>query len=183
LPRILALLIVTRNCSIHRSTRFRVAQKVLRNTQLLNKPWQYRFLAEWLGQGLLIASGARWKKSRRMLNHVFHAHLLDRFALVFNREGRSLGAQLMKARNGEGRVADIYSIVERITLSAICETAMGTRLLNKPEQIEKYLESVKLVSSCAMLRSNSLIYRWDCLFWFSPLRQRYRHALKVNIFT
>lgn len=130
----------------------------------------------------MIASGNDWKESRRLLNHVFHSQLLNGFTTIFNREGRDLGRQLIKNSSSNGRVEDIYPLIERVTLSVICETSMGVRLLDRKKLIERYLRAVKLVTSCAMLRSNSFFFRWDFIFKFSSIGRRYAQAVKVNFF-
>ncbi|KAH3827502.1 hypothetical protein DPMN_129437 [Dreissena polymorpha] len=45
---------------------------------------KYRFGLPWLGPGLLIAEGARWSRSRRLLTPAFHFDILKPYVQVYN---------------------------------------------------------------------------------------------------
>jgi cytochrome P450 len=43
----------------------------------------YRHAIPWLGEGLLIAGGARWKRSRRLLTPAFHFDILKPYIKIY----------------------------------------------------------------------------------------------------
>ena len=49
------------------------------------KPFIYKFVIPWLGEGLLIAKGAKWARSRRLLSPAFHFEILKPYVKVANR--------------------------------------------------------------------------------------------------
>ena len=114
------------------------------------------------------------------MNRVFHSNLLSGYISIFNREGRDLGRLFVQNSNANGRVEDIYPLIERVALSVICEASMGVRPLDRKKLIERYLKAVKLVSGCAKLRSNNIFYRYDFIFKLTPIGRRYAEAVKVN---
>src|SRR5690606_21030034 len=120
-----------------------------KNNQLLDKPWQYRFLKPWLGNGLLTASGIEWKTNRQFLNQVFHSELLTSFQPTFNDEARLLVQNMLKTANNN-RLDDIYPLAEQATLRIICLTTMGVDVDEFTGKLEGYLNAVKQVSATVM---------------------------------
>lgn len=47
-------------------------------------PTMYKFMLSWLGEGLLLSSGARWKRSRRLLTPAFHFDVLRSYISIKN---------------------------------------------------------------------------------------------------
>ena len=48
------------------------------------KPSMYRFAIPWIGEGLLIAGGDKWARSRRLLTPAFHFDILKPYVGVSN---------------------------------------------------------------------------------------------------
>ena len=61
------------------------------------KPLMYRFAIGWLGEGLLIASGEKWARSRRLLTPAFHFDILRPYVHVGNRVSDILLVSLARA--------------------------------------------------------------------------------------
>lgn len=49
------------------------------------KPEMYNFALPWLGEGLLLANGERWSRSRRLLTPAFHFDILKPYIVINNR--------------------------------------------------------------------------------------------------
>ena len=61
------------------------------------KPLMYLFVIAWLGEGLLIASGEKWARSRRLLTPAFHFDILRPYVHVGNRVSDILLVSLARA--------------------------------------------------------------------------------------
>ena len=44
----------------------------------------YRNLIPWLGEGLLVAGGSKWARSRRLLTPAFHFEILKPYQEIYN---------------------------------------------------------------------------------------------------
>lgn len=53
----------------------------------------YRFGLPWLGEGLLIAGGKKWARSRRLLTPAFHFDILKPYMAVYNDAADTLVVQ------------------------------------------------------------------------------------------
>ena len=71
------------------------AEIILSNSTLLEKPFQYKLLNNWLGNGLLTSSGTHWKEQRKLLSKVFHSQILRSFHPIINQEAITLCQQLL----------------------------------------------------------------------------------------
>ncbi|XP_034238722.1 cytochrome P450 4C1-like [Thrips palmi] len=116
-------------------------EAVLSSSKHITKGKVYDFLRPWLGNGLLTSEGKLWHSRRKMLTPAFHFRILDQFAEHLEEQGARLVDELEAARLArasrtaaaatdvaedvpEGAV-DVVPAISRVTLRAICVTAMG----------------------------------------------------------
>ena len=92
-------------------------QTILKSQKILDKGADYDFLIPWLGDGLLLSGGAKWKSRRRLLTPAFHFKILDDFALVSDKQSRIL-CQLLSGVSPDGEI-DVYPFITNCTLDII----------------------------------------------------------------
>ena len=56
------------------------AESILRSSEYIDKNFGYQFLVPWLGEGVLISGGSKWKHRRRLLNPSFHYKILENYS-------------------------------------------------------------------------------------------------------
>lgn len=98
-------------------------EKILNSHVHLDKSDEYRFFKPWLGDGLLISSGEKWRSHRKLIAPAFHMNVLKSFMDVFN--ANSL-AVVEKMRKEVGTVFDVHDYMSGVTVDILLETAMGT---------------------------------------------------------
>ncbi|KAI9562774.1 hypothetical protein GHT06_010229 [Daphnia sinensis] len=127
-------------------------EKILTSQTYIEKGKSYSILTPWLGEGLLLATGIKWKKNRRLLTPAFHFQILDNFFDVFNKNADILCDQLAKALKSECcKEIDVFPFLKKCTLDIICEAAMGIKINAQLEDTE-YIRNVHRISEIVVER-------------------------------
>ncbi|XP_008474809.1 cytochrome P450 4g15-like [Diaphorina citri] len=56
----------------------------------IDKSPEYRFFKPWLGNGLLISTGEKWRAHRKLIAPTFHLNVLKSFLDLFNQNSRAV---------------------------------------------------------------------------------------------
>ncbi|XP_077287523.1 cytochrome P450 4g15-like isoform X2 [Arctopsyche grandis] len=97
--------------------------EVILNSQIhIDKSTEYRFFKPWLGEGLLISSGEKWRSHRKMIAPTFHLNILKSFIGVFNTNSQAVCERLEKEI---GKTFDVHDHLSGVTVDILLETAMG----------------------------------------------------------
>ncbi|CAG2181734.1 unnamed protein product [Oppiella nova] len=84
----------------------------------IEKSEQYMFLLDWLGEGLLTSTGAKWKGRRKLLTPAFHFKILDDFIPIMCEQSDILVQKLM--RESSKPYIDVREPITQCTLDVIC---------------------------------------------------------------
>lgn len=90
---------------------------VLGSSQLLDKAIEYSFLHGWLNDGLLLSSGQKWHRRRKIITPAFHFRILEPYVEIFDRQTRVL---IRKWQQTLGHSFDLGHDVHLFTLDVIC---------------------------------------------------------------
>ncbi|XP_046636792.1 cytochrome P450 4C1-like isoform X1 [Daphnia pulicaria] len=158
-------------------------EKILTSHTLIDKGKSYSILRPWLGDGLLLASGDKWRRSRRLLTPAFHFQILDNFFDVFNKNAEILCEQLAKvtktSTSGEFKEdVDVFPFLKKCTLDIICEAAMGITVNAQLEDSE-YIRNVHRISEIVIerfLSGKSMFPDW--LYHLTPSGREHKKILK-----
>ncbi|XP_050350003.1 cytochrome P450 4C1-like [Nymphalis io] len=159
-------------------------ETVLTHSRNIKKNKPYTFIEPWLGNGLLLSSGAKWNGRRKILTPTFHFDILKSFMEVFEEQSKNLVKELEK-RVSEGLdVVDVSPLISDFTLYTICETAMGVRLdSDKSEAKLKYKDAVLEIGQLVMERLTTIWLHNDFIFSLHPMGKKFAKCLeKVHSF-
>ncbi|CAI2329092.1 unnamed protein product [Caenorhabditis sp. 36 PRJEB53466] len=140
-------------------------KKVLESNVLINKSSEYDIFLSWLGTGLLLAGGDKWRTRRKMLTPSFHFNVLNDFQAVFDYQSKILVDQLEEAANSaDDRTIDAFPYIKRCALDIICETAMGTTVNAQTNHTHPYV--------IAVANMNNLAFKFQRMpwLWLKPIR-------------
>lgn len=89
----------------------------------IQKSDEYRFFKPWLGDGLLVSTGEKWRNDRKLIAPAFHQNILKSFIPTFNDNSLDVVSKLKKE---VGREFDVHDYMSEATVDILLETAMGT---------------------------------------------------------
>lgn len=94
----------------------RDAEVILNSNVHLKKSNDYRFFEPWLGDGLLISHGEKWRSHRKLIAPAFHQLVLKSFVGAFNRNSQLLVKRLEKEI---GREFDVHDYMSETTVDIL----------------------------------------------------------------
>jgi len=153
-------------------------EKILSSNKQISKGVDYKFLWDWLGQGLLTSTGAKWHSRRKMLTPAFHFKILEDFSHVMSRQSLKLCKQIRK-RCSDKESFDIFPLITHCALDIICETAMGEDINSQEESDTDYVRAVYRSSEIVFQRNRSPWLWNDTLFSLTSLGREWSWALKI----
>ncbi|KAJ3656155.1 hypothetical protein Zmor_015252 [Zophobas morio] len=159
------------------SSDYNFLEFLLSSNKLLRKTRNLKFLEPWIGNGLVLAEGSRWKTHRKLITPAFHFKILEQFISVFESEGDVM-VEKLSTESGNKSV-DIYPYITKCTLEAICETAMGTKVDVQNNETSSYFEGVKEMCRIFAVRTTSVFLGNDFFFKFTKDYKIQQEAVKI----
>ncbi|MGF1469524.1 MAG: cytochrome P450 [Sandaracinaceae bacterium] len=101
----------------------------------------YRWMREFLGEGLLTSEGAVWRRHRRIAQPAFHRRRIEAFAATMTRAGEALLATWDEAAD-TGRPRDIAVDLSAVTLRIAGETLLSTDPSAEAREVRRALDVV-----------------------------------------
>uniref|UniRef100_A0A0K8SC59 Cytochrome P450 4C1 n=1 Tax=Lygus hesperus TaxID=30085 RepID=A0A0K8SC59_LYGHE len=150
---------------------------LLKSNTLIQKTKFYNFLNSWLGFGLIISGGDKWRARRKAITPTFHFKILENFIDVFNRNGNILIDRLSSKVN-QGTF-DVLPYITAYTLDVICETAMGTRIDAQSGNNKDYQDAVRRISTLLGKRFNTPVLHNNLAWFLSGMKSKENELVKI----
>ncbi|CAN9513814.1 unnamed protein product [Ophioblennius macclurei] len=139
----------------------------------------YRFLVPWIGVGLLVASGQKWFRHRRLLTPGFHYDVLKPYVKLMSESAEQMLDNWERYAN-TNEVFELFEPVSLMTLDSIMKCAFSCNSnCQKEGGKNAYTKAVYELSHLANLRFRIFPYHNDLIFSLSPHGYRFRKACKV----
>ncbi|XP_017888706.1 cytochrome P450 4g15 [Ceratina calcarata] len=139
----------------------RDVEVILSSHVYIDKSAEYRFFKPWLGDGLLISSGQKWRNHRKLIAPTFHLNVLKSFIDLFNANSRAV---VEKMRKENGKEFDIHHYMSELTVEILLETAMGVSKTTQDKSGFEYAMAVMKMCDILHLRHTKVWLRPDFLF-------------------
>ncbi|RZC39472.1 p450 domain containing protein, partial [Asbolus verrucosus] len=155
---------------------------VLSNPKFNKKSKIYDVTHMWLGTGLLVSHGEKWRIRRRMLTPTFHFTILQDFIEIFNEETAVLVKNLQKCLHEP--FINVAAPITEFTLKSMMETSMGISLNLENETIKNYKKSILVLGQIFLYRAVRPWLYNDKIFRFSwKSFTAYKHVKILHNFT
>ncbi|XP_013103144.2 cytochrome P450 4d1 isoform X4 [Stomoxys calcitrans] len=153
-------------------------EAILGTTNWLVKSYEYRFLDNWLCEGLLLSKPTKWFKRRKILTPAFHFKILEQFIESFDKNSRVLVTNMNEAAQHDGML-NMGQWTNLTTLDIICESAMGVSVNAQTNADSEYVRAVKTIAMVLHKRMFDIIYRFNLTYRLTKLAREEKKALAV----
>ncbi|CAH1159369.1 unnamed protein product [Phaedon cochleariae] len=130
----------------------------------IDKASEYRFFKPWLGDGLLISTGQKWRAHRKLIAPTFHLNVLKSFIDLFNANSREV---VQKLKKEVGKEFDCHDYMSEATVEILLETAMGVSKKTQDQSGYDYAKAVMDMCDILHLRHTKIWLRPDIIFNFT----------------
>jgi len=153
--------------------------EVILNSQIhIDKSDEYRFFKPWLGNGLLISTGEKWRTHRKLIAPAFHMNVLKSFVSTFNENSKKVVERL---RMEVGNEFDCHDHMSEATVDILLATAMGFKKTDKQKEMSAFKYAMAVMKMCDIIhkRHLKLWYRLNCLYNLSNFKKLEEKCLSV----
>ncbi|CAC5386836.1 CYP4B1 [Mytilus coruscus] len=127
----------------------------------------YRYLRDWIGDGLLISDGKKWERNRRLLTPGFHFEILKPYVEVYN-SVTDIFLEKLKYYAKSGEAVDIFPRVALATLDTILRCAFSYEgKLQDQGSKHPYVHAVNRLSYLTLSRCLKPWFQIDFIYQFS----------------
>ncbi|KAF7286409.1 hypothetical protein GWI33_005329 [Rhynchophorus ferrugineus] len=155
-------------------------ESLLASTIHLSKSDGYDLFKPWLGDGLLVSSGMKWKTRRKMITPTFHFKVLEDFMQIFNYQiNIMLDKVEEKVKKCPNETLDVFNYLNLMSLDTICETAFGTCIGAQNQENQEYVKAVGTFLKIFVYRFYSGFMGHPLFFRFSKYYKTYQQTLKI----
>ena len=139
----------------------------------------YKMLVPWLGEGLLIAEGRKWARSRRLLTPAFHFEILKGYIPVYNDCLKSLLGKWKRSVQ-QGTPVKLFDTISLLSLDIILQCAFSHKSNCQNERLEHhYVKAVYDLSHLCTDRFLNPLYHIDWIYALTTSGQRMRQACRT----
>ncbi|ELU04870.1 hypothetical protein CAPTEDRAFT_181976 [Capitella teleta] len=147
----------------------------------------YRYGLPWIGDGLLLSSGRKWARNRRLLTPAFHFDILKPYTKVNNEAGAIIVDKIGKAAD-KGVNFEVFSNVSLCTFDVILRCAMSYEddVQIKGES-HPYVQAVTELGDMWVQRALSPWLHFDFIYHLTAVGRRFKqncefvHSISENI--
>lgn len=152
--------------------------EVILNSQVhIDKSEEYKFFEPWLGNGLLISTGEKWRQHRKLIAPAFHMNVLKSFVGIFNANSQKVVKRL---KEEVGREIDVHDYMSETTVDILLETAMGFKK-SKGNSKSGFNYALAVMKMCDIIhqRHYRLMYRLNAIFNLSRFKKQQDESLSI----
>ncbi|KAI6185047.1 hypothetical protein M3Y97_00662600 [Aphelenchoides bicaudatus] len=134
------------------------------NTEI-NKGEDYEFFKQWLGPALLLGTGERWFKTRKLLTPAFHFAKVEEYCEAMDYHARTM-IEMINRMDTRHEI-NLYDYIKLCSLDILADATMGIRLNAQEDSSQPYVKAVEKFTYLGYLRSQRPLYfMFNGFFWW-----------------
>ncbi|XP_072033186.1 uncharacterized protein [Amphiura filiformis] len=143
--------------------------------------FSYGLVKPWIGDGLLISSGNKWSRNRKLLTPGFHFEILKPYAKLFNESTAVLVKKWKRMCEGKEQVSmEMFKQISMLTLDSLLKCIFSVNTNCQTEKMRHpYLKGVVQLTYLVVQRVAFLPYHIDFIYHMSPSGWRWRRACRL----
>ncbi|KAJ6657721.1 hypothetical protein lerEdw1_002222 [Lerista edwardsae] len=138
----------------------------------------YGFLKPWLGDGLLLSSGKKWGRHRRMLTPAFHFDILKPYLKIFNQSTDIMHAKWRRLTTAGVTSLDMFEQISLMTLDSLQKCVFSYNS-NCQETPSEYIAAILELSSLVVRRQHILHHHIDWIYRLTTDGRRFYRACNI----
>ncbi|XP_066474652.1 ultra-long-chain fatty acid omega-hydroxylase isoform X2 [Tiliqua scincoides] len=138
----------------------------------------YGFLKPWLGDGLLLSSGKKWARHRRMLTPAFHFDILKPYLKIFNQSTDIMHAKWRKLITSGVSSLNMFEQISLMTLDSLQKCVFSYNS-NCQETPSDYIAAILELSALVVRRQYRLLHHFDWIYRLSADGRRFYRACNI----
>ncbi|KAJ8680135.1 hypothetical protein QAD02_015922 [Eretmocerus hayati] len=153
---------------------------ILRSRTLIRKAAMYKFLAHWLGNGLLTSTGELWHQHRRLITPAFHFAILDEFIDIIYEKAEIFNDCISSHLKSHPKEAiNIFPLAIKFTLDTVCKTVMGVDMDTQRKSENEYVKALHRFAELMMNRFFRPWLRSDMIYKFTSASKEYNKCIET----
>ncbi|KAK6631175.1 hypothetical protein RUM43_014271 [Polyplax serrata] len=151
--------------------------EIILNSQThIDKSPEYEFFKPWLGDGLLISTGDKWRSHRKIIAPTFHHNVLKSFIGLFNKNSKAI---IEKMEKEIGNYFDVHDYMSTVTVDILIETAMGIKKSHQDNAGYEYAMAVMKMCDIIHQRMYKIWLRFELLFKYTSYGIKQKNFLNT----
>ncbi len=136
----------------------------------------YGLIKPWLGDGLLISSGKKWFRNRRLLTPAFHYEILKGYVETYNECTNVLLDKWAVSAN-TGQPVKLFHTVSLLSLDVIMQCAFSFRSdCQVATTAHPYIKSVQNLVDLSARRFTGMLKRIDWIYYLTSEGRQFKQA-------
>jgi cytochrome P450 family 4 subfamily B polypeptide 1 len=138
----------------------------------------YGLLRPWLGDGLLIASGKRWQRNRRLLTPAFHFEILRSYVKVYQECANTM-LDLWSDPAERGNSVEISKYLSHMSFDVLLHCVFSYKSDVQTGAHSPYVEAVYTLTQLVIERLGYIPHHYSFIYYLSYNGWKFRRAIKV----
>lgn len=135
-----------------------------------------RLLSPFLGVGLGLQNGERWKSTRKLLTPAFHFETIKSFTKIFQESAEVLLGKWSSSSDGE---VELFQDIGLLSLDSILKCAFSYRSDCQVKRLDAFMTAIHENTQAIMDRFKNPLYHFNFIYNLTPAGRKFNHNSSI----